>query len=471
MQRMSLHVSVSQPRKKRGEKSLYVRTIARVNGKVTETRTSTNTMDMAEAEAQAAAHRADVEAGRPLGAGLTVVGVLEAKAATVTKPSSIKNHANARLALLEGPLGLTPASMFKREGLILARDKMLEGRAASTVNLYVRLLASAWRWARERGLVSVEWPSLKRLKEKRTNKRPYTDAEVRDVLAFMAEHRPTWLPLFSALADTGCRIGELLGLRGEDVLRRGGATLLHFVRTKTDEERTIPLPAETAALLPKASAEALVFHKKGKPLTDSAVRHVLYDALEKLGVQDRRRLDLHSFRRAWVSTATAQGATPLIAMRVTGHEDISVFRGYQRNATHDLTGVVQRVHDARRPSHGQAQSSQPPTIEALGRLDMRDSRGYSSERYGSAPAEVAPGLAGGMREELHRAVLDRVAVHGRKPDADLALSCRWGDESPRTLWRLVEHATDGLGLEIRTALLALFPEFDGAGVRSEERRA
>lgn len=87
-------------------------------------------------------------------------------------------------------------------------------------------------------------------------------------------------------------------------------------------------------------------------------------ALKGVGIADPENLDTHSLRRAWITTATRQGVPTALAMRVTGHKELKVFHGYQRNAVgDDLTGAVHAVHQARKRAGEAGRKNQPPQIE------------------------------------------------------------------------------------------------------------
>lgn len=64
-------------------------------------------------------------------------------------------------------------------------------------------------------------------------------------------------------------------------------------------------------------------------------------------------LDLHSFRRSWVTTANRAGISTGVAMRVTGHRDIKVYQSYQRNAQGNDLGEAVSIVNKRRKQEGE----------------------------------------------------------------------------------------------------------------------
>lgn len=70
--------------------------------------------------------------------------------------------------------------------------------------------------------------------------------------------------------------------------------------------------------------------------------------MRAIGIQDPTWLSPHSFRRSWVATSQRIGVPIPVAMKHTGHTDVKVFNGYQRNAVgDDMHAAAERVHAAR----------------------------------------------------------------------------------------------------------------------------
>lgn len=384
-------VSVAPPRASAGETSFYLRAWRRhPDGRLEEMRTSARTSDRARAEAQRAAHLADLNSGRegqPDASKLTVLGVVEARRAEPKNGRALNDHLRClAVALAPTELATTPTGALTKGAIVRARDAFLRGgRKPATANLLVRVLAATWRWAEERELVAAPWPRVTKIKEDLTTKRPYSDTEVAALLDSLRTHDPVWFPVFSLLADSGCRLGEALGLRGRDVVR-GDTPAVRFQKTKTGVPRTVPVPAATVDLLPKAAASRLVFDG----LDRHAARDTLRRAIKRTGIADPENLDVHSFRRAWVATATAQGAPMFNAMRVTGHSQVDVFQGYQRNAVGlDLREITDSVHEARAGLASPSQNSPKSSREKTPRQAAFSGRTGRNQASQKADARIA----------------------------------------------------------------------------------
>lgn len=249
----------------------------------------------------------------------------------------------------------------------------------------------AWQWAHDLDLVDREWPKLGKalkLKIKPTCKRPFTDREVAAILGWAAEYQSgRWLPVFKLLADTGARVSAVLSLRSRDLRKSGDGTVVTFQTQwikgangswrplKTNRVRSLTLPVETAACLPEPNDHGLLFpnvRDPRRPARPETIRDVLRRAFRAIGITDPQNLDIHSLRRAWITTADREGISTGIAMKISGHQDMNNFKGYQKNARGDDPHIaaVQKVHDARtragQPRLRSCPHSSPPSAPPAG---------------------------------------------------------------------------------------------------------
>jgi integrase/recombinase XerD len=146
-----------------------------------------------------------------------------------------------------------------------------------------------------------------------------------------------------ALADTGCRISELLGLRWGDV---NLDDLLVTVRGKGNKQRTIPFSLELRKHLFKLQQESkfdLVFSARdGQAL---GRRNVLRDVkilCGKLKVKVPER-SLHAFRHSFALHYIRKSGSPFLLQRALGHTTLDMTKRYVNLNTQDLSDAHQRV--------------------------------------------------------------------------------------------------------------------------------
>ncbi len=140
--------------------------------------------------------------------------------------------------------------------------------------------------------------------------------------------------IIEVLLQTGIRIGELAGLRIDDVFAGEGqkeGTL--FVRAQENRpERTVPLnkAAELAlkkyiTVRPKTTNKALFITKTGKPLLVRNIRTAIDRYYKKAGITGAKVNDL---RHTWVAHHLTSGASLVLISKVAGHKRISTTERY-----------------------------------------------------------------------------------------------------------------------------------------------
>lgn len=234
--------------------------------------------------------------------------------------------------------------------VLALQDDLFGDYKASTARLYFGCFRRAWRWAHARDLVKATWPDLPRrsgTREDKCQKRALSEEELRDLLDFLASYRGGWaLPLGWALAETACRVGELVVLEVRDALpQAGGGALLrigHRVPTKTGEPRTALVSPPLAELLDLARDPleplfpSLRAQRSGerRAVARGTFGQVVRRWARKVGLEGKR--DIHSFRRRGAVALHTAGVPVELAKRVTGHEDAASFLLYANRGAYDV---------------------------------------------------------------------------------------------------------------------------------------
>jgi len=232
-------------------------------------------------------------------------------------------------------------------------------------NLLSKIFVCAKKWghlAGENPASSVELPEKQSMREKRV----LMPDEVIRLLAVLRE--PVYTMVLIAVL-TGLRIGEIIGLRWEDVdLDRNELRVQQSVyrgsvgspKTK-GSRRTLPLPeAAVEALkrlaqrLPNGNPERPVFaSRKGTALSDTnlLLRH-LKPAGKKIGVP---WISWHTFRRTHATLLQLAGGSAKDAQAQLGHAQITTTLGiytipipaHQRAAVEKLSQLVTNGDESR----------------------------------------------------------------------------------------------------------------------------
>ena len=136
------------------------------------------------------------------------------------------------------------------------------------------------------------------------------------------------------LADTGIRLGELLGLRHEDLIEQGRERYLR-VRGKGSRERLVPLAPGTFQRLRRYAERGgrrsgrifLTTRRSARtgdyePVQPRSIQNALAFTAEMAGIQ--KKVHPHLLRHSYATWALRRGMNPLQLQRILGHSDLTM---------------------------------------------------------------------------------------------------------------------------------------------------
>jgi len=172
----------------------------------------------------------------------------------------------------------------------------------------------------------------------------YTREEIAHILAVAREQMPPWFPAILTAARTGLRVGELCGLRVEDI--NFAERFVHVRRTisrriegtpKSGKSRKVDMSAQLSAVLQdhirSREIAATVAGKDPSPWVFGSLETGRYRNDEELakGVWPRllvlagaRPLKFHGLRHTFASLLLEQGESPAYVKEQLGHSSISI---------------------------------------------------------------------------------------------------------------------------------------------------
>jgi integrase len=167
------------------------------------------------------------------------------------------------------------------------------------------------------------------------------------VLAIIAAMPERWHVFFSLLAETGCRVSELIGLRWQNVHLEDDPHIYvceqwkdgRYKRLKTDAaEEPIPLSPPMAQWLgqmrPQDASGPVFPSKTGTPLGYSNLyNRVLLPAAEAAQVTLPLRRAFHAFRDACASLIVESGGTVKGVQQRLRHAQLQTSMGYVKETT------------------------------------------------------------------------------------------------------------------------------------------
>ncbi len=234
---------------------------------------------------------------------------------------------------------LSELHAFALEGY---KRKRAEGGAKVRVNRELARLKTLFNKAIEWGKYEGENPVRKVnfLKENSGRLRwlePEEEARLLDACA------PSVRPVVLTALHTGCRLGELLSLRWEDVDFRIGLLTVQAAYAKTGETRSIPMnPILTEALRQLklgANGQPHVFLSQRGSRYHS-VRTAFETALRRAGIEG---FTFHDLRHTFASRLVMAGVDLATVRDILGHKDIKMTLRYAHLSQDHKRQAVNRL--------------------------------------------------------------------------------------------------------------------------------
>jgi site-specific recombinase XerD len=228
-------------------------------------------------------------------------------------------------------------------------NALQEEVSATTAALHFRSLRAFWNWVSDEDEIEVS--PMARMSPPAAPDTPPAVLSADTLAALFAtckgrgfEERRD-LALMMVFADTGCRLGEVHGLRVDD-LNREYRTLT--VTGKGSKTRVVAVGDTAIDALNKylrarrahrsASTDALWLGRNG-PMTDSGIAQTLKRRCDEAGVD---RINPHQFRHTFAHEWLAAGGQESDLMMLAGWTSPAMVRRYGRSA------AAERARDAHR---------------------------------------------------------------------------------------------------------------------------
>lgn len=221
-----------------------------------------------------------------------------------------------------------------------------------SVHTYLRTTNFFINWARAEGHAPNGKAQLPKLS------RRILDVLDRSEIRALEDAAPTERDklIVRLLADTGLRISELLGIRPEDLHKKGRD---HFVRVtgKGDKERDVPLQPELYRRLERFAnhgrpedtySDRVFLALRARPggeiraLDVSGAEQMLRSTAEK--AQITRRVYPHLLRHSFITWCLRRGMNPLQLAQIVGHEDLTMIHEvYSHLTASDAAEALMKV--------------------------------------------------------------------------------------------------------------------------------
>lgn len=250
---------------------------------------------------------------------------------------------------------VTPDSLEKYK-----TRRIEEGAENGTINRELAVLRRGFHIGLKRGKVT-RIPHFEMLAESKPRE-GFLEAEQYQRLTEACSRRAPWLRAFVEVAgQLSNRRGELLNMRVRDVdFAAGRFGVITLADTKNGERRKVPLTQSVRALLEIACAgkradDCVFTWQDGRQVRD--FRTMWKAVCTEAGVPD---LKVHDLRRTGIRNMIRRGVAEQIAMKISGHKTVSVFRRYNITSDEDLHNAAALIEAGRSQFTDAVQSEQEP---------------------------------------------------------------------------------------------------------------
>ena len=250
-------------------------------------------------------------------------------------------------------------------------EKYKQGYASQTV-LHLRSVLSKmfktaikWRWLTENPARDIEPPPTRIKREQHA-------LSIGDVTRLLKQLKnPAKLVVMLGVM-LGLRIGEILGLRQEDI----DCGILHVRRswcrgqlggTKTGKDRHLPIPPVLGEALRKYCSHRpasgwLFSSDNGNPLNDrNLIQRYVYPVAKRLGIP---HFSWHSLRHTFSTLGGNEGSIPTLVMKqLLGHSRLSTTDKYMHELSVPKRKAVEKIEKLIFPHRKKKAKGRKPAIQ------------------------------------------------------------------------------------------------------------
>jgi excisionase family DNA binding protein len=219
--------------------------------------------------------------------------------------------------------------------------RLKQGVKQSTVNRCLAILRKMFTLAVEWGYLEKESiPKIKFFPEKDNRKERILAPDEERLL--LESSYPTLRSIITVALHSGMRLGEILGLRWNQVDLKSG--MIRVERTKSGRTRLIeantPLLRELTRLRSLDGKSPYVFPnpETGKPLR--TVKTAFVAACRRAGIVGLR---FHDLRHTFASRLNAAGVDPITIMELLGHSSLKMTERYTHTTKEQRRQAVERL--------------------------------------------------------------------------------------------------------------------------------
>lgn len=254
--------------------------------------------------------------------------------------------------------GIAPSEITADDIRACVGRLSLQNSAASSVNRFIAAVRAFFAYLRRFGYIPTN-PAreIKTVKQPQKLPRFMTEGEAEALCTLPRKKDILWpardAALFEMFYSSGCRVGELAGIKMTDFT--GGSYETAIILGKGSKERQVffsadalraireYLPEREAWLRECRKKTAAVFvNRRGTALTGRGMQYILerYSGVEGTN----KHVSPHAFRHSFATALLNNGADVRIVQEMLGHANISTTQRYTHISGDRLIDVYRRSH-------------------------------------------------------------------------------------------------------------------------------
>ncbi|OKH39069.1 hypothetical protein NIES2119_08035 [[Phormidium ambiguum] IAM M-71] len=251
---------------------------------------------------------------------------------------TVKWYKHTKIYLIAALEGRSASGLSSTDAIAFLSHLKKQDLAAQTIKRILQNLKACWDWGIKNGFIQQNiWENLAELiKADPPNRpRPFSDEEVKAIVAGFKKLYPDYEPIIKFLFLTGCRIGEARALQWGDIssdcsrieIRASMNDRGKRKGTKTHKNRTLVSSEPVRNLLKqlKGRGTQFVFVSDGKAINHRKLAGRWQRVLAKAGIDYRKA---YNTRHTFISHALEKGVPPLALASQTGHDTQTLFEYY-----------------------------------------------------------------------------------------------------------------------------------------------
>lgn len=263
------------------------------------------------------------------------------------KEGLLKNHLSPHF----GTFRLDEITSAKIEAYKALKTR--DGLSRKTVNTHLSVLGKLLSLAKEWG----ELNTTVRVKLLKLPHQSFEFLSFDEAPRFLAKAPAQWSLFVTTAMHTGLRVGELLGLKWDDIDLRAGQLVVRRNlwggedgSPKSGKFRNVPLPESLRLLLKEnrhLKGDYVFCRDDGRQLTHSRVKNVVPSICKAAGLA--KRLTMHDLRHTYASHLVMKGVSIKMVQELLGHATITMTMRYahlSQDSKNDAVKVLDEPYDS-----------------------------------------------------------------------------------------------------------------------------